>query len=233
MEALQRDQVQRVIDFESDNARRSLADRIDAVLSEHSAKGRLRSGATIVVTLQRAEEVLTAAIAEMVRQVRSVALDYQAFTALQAGLSDLLLSLRGQLDTVVNLAAGDATAAPSAYSDATRRFDEIKFRASQRLGLHMLEFTLGPASASLAPTATPSASASSEPTRNKGGRPLAQHWDDLWAHIAAKLYLTDWNPKTQQAVEEAMSEWLVNHSLDAAESTVRGRARRLWDQIAE
>jgi hypothetical protein len=66
---------------------------------------------------------------------------------------------------------------------------------------------------------------------SKGGRPPAEFWDDLWAHIAASLYVGELKPKSQADVQRAMSEWIEGRGYSAADSTVKGRARRLWDLI--
>lgn len=67
--------------------------------------------------------------------------------------------------------------------------------------------------------------------RNDGGRPVAAHWDSMWAAIAVDLYLGDLQPKTQADIEKAMFRWLADHDISAGDSTVRGRARRLWHEI--
>ena len=65
-----------------------------------------------------------------------------------------------------------------------------------------------------------------------GGRPPAVFWDDLWAAIAVALYVGELIPKTQADIERAMADWLEVNKKSAAPSTVRARARRLWDGIA-
>ena len=65
-----------------------------------------------------------------------------------------------------------------------------------------------------------------------GGRPPASFWDDLWAATAAALYDGSLAPKTQADIEKAMADWLESRGHSAATSTIRARARRLWDAIA-
>jgi hypothetical protein len=76
---------------------------------------------------------------------------------------------------------------------------------------------------------TPAVTSSNRP---KGGRPAAEWWDDLWVEICRQLYLGDLKPKMQSDIERAMLDWLANRGTTAAESTVRGRARKLWDAIS-
>lgn len=67
---------------------------------------------------------------------------------------------------------------------------------------------------------------------NKGGRPRAMFWDDMWAGIAAALYNGELKPKSQADVEKAMIEAIEARGYTAAVSTVRARARRLWALIS-
>lgn len=65
----------------------------------------------------------------------------------------------------------------------------------------------------------------------KGGRPAAPYWDDLWIEICRALYAGELIPKKQSDVEKAMHDWLATKDQSAADSTVRARARKLWDAI--
>ena len=53
----------------------------------------------------------------------------------------------------------------------------------------------------------------------------------MWAAIAVDLYLGDLKPKTQADIEAAMHNWLSAREIGASESTVRSRARQLWQAI--
>jgi hypothetical protein len=68
-------------------------------------------------------------------------------------------------------------------------------------------------------------------SKNKGGRPAAAHWDELWAAIAVMLYLGDLKPRRQADIERAMKDWLVSKDLDAGDTPVRDRARVLWSKL--
>ncbi|MET4323713.1 hypothetical protein [Bradyrhizobium sp. RT5a] len=68
---------------------------------------------------------------------------------------------------------------------------------------------------------------------SKGRRPPADWWDDLWIEIARQLYVGDLKPKRQADIENAMSDWLSRRGSGAATSTIRERARRLWQVIKD
>lgn len=67
----------------------------------------------------------------------------------------------------------------------------------------------------------------------KSGRPSADWWEDLWIEICRQLYGGDLQPKRQADIERAMNEWITLHDFEAATSTVRDRARKLWRAIQQ
>jgi hypothetical protein len=70
------------------------------------------------------------------------------------------------------------------------------------------------------------------PVAKKGGRPPAQWWDDLWIDIARQLYAGDLKPDNQAVIEKAMLDWLVANGHEAGETTIRRRARRLFEAVS-
>jgi hypothetical protein len=72
------------------------------------------------------------------------------------------------------------------------------------------------------------------PVRNKGGKPLAAHWDAMWAHIAVQLYTLELQPDTQADIERAMADWFEDansnggEKIDPGVTAIRQRARALW-----
>ena len=68
------------------------------------------------------------------------------------------------------------------------------------------------------------------------GKPLVYDWEEMWATIAAKLYVGDLKPETEADVadiERAMKEWLAARNLDVDHTAIRDRARSLWQKIQE
>lgn len=64
-----------------------------------------------------------------------------------------------------------------------------------------------------------------------GGRPAAAWWDDLWVDICRQLYLGDLQPNRQADIASAMMKWVSANGHEAAESTIRKRARKLWNAL--
>jgi hypothetical protein len=68
------------------------------------------------------------------------------------------------------------------------------------------------------------------PTGNTG-RPTASWWEDLIIDIFGDVYWADLKPERQADIEAAMHDWISAKGLSASSSTVRKRARKLWDAI--
>ncbi len=64
-----------------------------------------------------------------------------------------------------------------------------------------------------------------------GGRPKADWSEDLWIEICRQLYVGDLQPKKQADIESAMSQWLSARDEHPSVSTIRSRARKLWQAI--
>jgi hypothetical protein len=75
---------------------------------------------------------------------------------------------------------------------------------------------------------SPNSTKRDAPTRNKGGKPLAAHWDDMWAHIAVQLWNGDLKPTSQAEVKQAMLAWFNYKEIDIGDTAVTERARALW-----
>ncbi|WP_454641589.1 DUF2513 domain-containing protein [Bradyrhizobium liaoningense] len=67
----------------------------------------------------------------------------------------------------------------------------------------------------------------------KGGRYPAEFWDDLWVEIGRQLYEGDLKPKKQVDIEGAMMDWLASRGETPGVTTIRERARKLWQAIKD
>jgi hypothetical protein len=79
-----------------------------------------------------------------------------------------------------------------------------------------------PAAPVVAPSATSAAA---------GGRPPADWSEDLLIDVCFQHFRGDLKPKSQADVERAMQQWITDHGRDAADSTIRIRARKVWQTI--
>jgi hypothetical protein len=65
----------------------------------------------------------------------------------------------------------------------------------------------------------------------KGGRRPADWWEDLLIDICFRHFRGDLKPGSQADVQRAMEEWITAQDYTAGESTVRIRARKVWQAI--
>lgn len=67
-----------------------------------------------------------------------------------------------------------------------------------------------------------------QPAQKARGRLPASWWDDLWVELCRQLYAGDLKPDSQAVIERAMHDWLAARGMEAGETTIRERARRLY-----
>jgi hypothetical protein len=86
----------------------------------------------------------------------------------------------------------------------------------------------------LIPAGTPALAAAQAPpvpAATVGGRPPAEFWDNLWIEIFRQIYLGELKPKTQADITNAMLTWIEHRGEKASESTVKSRARKLFQAL--
>lgn len=234
----QREQVRRILDYKSATAKHDFEERRKAIYSHNSAAGCLQSGGTIRQVVRMMEETAGSFITYCVEQICTVAQNRDAFADLLAGFDEFWSYLSAELHSTVKLAGGKSVRddeADSTSHAARKLFDQSGSLLKKRLELYRFTFTKPISS----PTPQADTAQVVEPqpavlNRNaKGGRPLAEHWDDMWAAVAFALYSGDLVPKSQADIENEMLGWLEANGFSAATSTVRGRARRLWDRLQD
>lgn len=69
--------------------------------------------------------------------------------------------------------------------------------------------------------------------RNPGGKPLAAHWDRMWAAIAIKLWSGELNPKSQGDVKKAMIDWFNQAEIEIGDTALTQRARQRWQAMQD
>ncbi|MFL6758504.1 hypothetical protein [Sphingomonas sp.] len=106
MNAEQRTQVRRNLEYRSATAKREFEERRAATYADHSAKGCLQSGGTIRAVIRIMEEIGAAFLTESIEQVSAVAQDVEAFASLQAGFEDFWNLLASELASTINMASG-------------------------------------------------------------------------------------------------------------------------------
>lgn len=194
--------------------------------AEHSAKKTLGSGATIKRAVEICEGEGRAFIVAAVKQVGDVAKSPDAFDKIVGSLTAQTRNWDAHVAEAVRLATrGGSQRSESARNAADELLADLKMRMFRELEIERFAF-VRPSHGTASPPAMLPA-----PPKNKGGKPLAAHWDAMWADIAVQLYVGDLKPKSQKQIKDAMFAWFNAKSINAGDTAVTERARQLWHKI--
>lgn len=238
MDQLERAQIRLLLEHRGCEYDRLCGDAQKAMHAEHSAKGLLRSGATVKVAIRIAEEQTDAFVDKLIDEVAAVAQDIDAFNLIISELTARFRGREAELAEAVRLAtAGQGDRFASVQREGERLFAEMRTRVFKRLEIHRFSFTR-PTKGDLAAMGIRSQSTASLPDapakpKNAGGVPLAEHWDAMWADIAVKLWIGELKPKTQADVKRAMFAWFNENEMTIGDTAITQRARQLWQKIQE
>lgn len=83
----------------------------------------------------------------------------------------------------------------------------------------------------LAATNVSAASQSTSKSKNKGGAPGLEFWDQMWAYLCVEALQGRFHPKRQAEIQGAMTQWILDNNYDAGDTTIKRRARMLWEQM--
>jgi hypothetical protein len=228
-----RQHIRLILEDASDRLKGAVSGKIEALRRTHAARGMLQSGNTVVASVAIIEECASQYISEAVDRVSAVAKDMEAFAMLAENVDVSLNAMSRQVTDLIDRTFG---APGSVFGEMGQRkaalglFNEARGRLRRQLELHRFTFTV-PYRPPPHEVVADAAATVPEAPKAKGGKPLAAHWDDMWAAMAVALYSGDLEPDTQADIERAMADWLAARNLDAAESTLRGRAQKLWREL--
>lgn len=229
MDDRERERIRLIATHEGSLVSRTLKERLGAVFADHAAHGRLHSGATIRVSVETMQTVGDAFLDNIGSKIKAVALGPESFALLSEAMMDFMNECGNSMPDILKMARGGRTVAEndSIGLAGFGLFNQMRADMDARLAILAYEFENPPGVEPDVPGHSERASSA-----KLGGRPPAAFWDDLWAAIAVALYVGELIPKTQADIERAMADWLEVNKKSAAPSTIRARARRLWDGIA-
>lgn len=238
MDTLERQQVRLILEHLTSETHRMAEKAQKAMHAEHSAKGLLRSGNTVQRAVDISEEHALRFVEQAVDQTAAVAQDVDSFGLIVASLTAIFNSLGAHVQDAVRLAtSGDGTRFESVDNAASKRFADMRNRVFRQLEIHRFSFTK-PSKGDMAANrerifGTSSLLSRTHPQKNTGGKPLAAHWDSMWAAIAADLWNGDLEPKSQKDIKKAMFDWFNRAGIDIGDTAVTQRARQLWQAMEE
>jgi hypothetical protein len=220
----QREQVERIINHCSTTSRAAMALALTGVKNRFSLAGRLGSGAIMMAAVDEIGRAADQLLSELVLKIAPVSRTPQAFEEIESASRRWLRVSEVDLTEFAQQSRSHRIQDRSVALEVGKAaFGEMQAAIERRLQIEKFDFEQGN-QLETAPFATR--------TERKGGRPPADFWDDMWSAIAVQLYDGSLNPKTQAQVERAMAEWIEANGFTAAASTVRARARRLWDRLS-
>lgn len=238
MDTLERNQVKLILEYLTSETLRATENAQKAMHAEHSAKRTLRSGDTVKRAVEIVEDQATSYVTNAVDQVSAVAQDTEAFNVIASWLTALFRGFDAHVANAVKLAtAGDGARIDSVTVAGNKSLAEARNRVFKQLEIHRFSFTK-PSKGDLAAKGIGVAAlAVSNPSmaekRNPGGKPLAAHWDAMWAAIAVKLWTGVLQPKSQADVKKAMIDWFNEAEIDIGDTALTQRARQLWQAMQD
>jgi hypothetical protein len=219
-------QIDLLLRHEVQERTQALRERLQGMYSKHAAAGRLQSGSTIRAAVRAMTELATDAVEILSGKVLQISRDPESFALFEVAIADLIEFFRDEMPTIIRMASGrmPCDPSPSIESAAYELFNEMQSKIETKVDIKSYDFddANGAGGAETGAVAV---------KPSKRGRPPASFWDDMWASIAVALYTGDLVPKTQAELEQAMQTWIETRGFSAATSTVRARARRLWDLL--
>lgn len=231
MHETEANQIRLIIDHGLNLAVREIDQRIQGILAANSAKGLLRSGVTIQQTVDAVATTTIKSALVLCESVKSVNSSPEAFAMLQAGVMNRLDELEGKCTKIVKTVSGrpGAPVSPSMLKVCGNLFDQFKSDLTTKLEIASYNFTESTTDKNT--VAQPIETPAQTPVKNKGGKPLAAHWDEMWAYIAVQLYVGDLKPSSHKQIKDAMFGWFNAKSIDVGDTAVNDRARQLWQKI--
>lgn len=215
MHESQRKQIGRIIDDETINSRALLSHALATIQDNYARAGRSGSVTEVAFVADKVGQYYQVLLSQLTTRVAAVSKTPEAFDEIASAMERWLRSCEEEMRVLTGTG-------PLLSTAGQKEFTRLTEGVERWLEMERFDFN--------APA--PKEAAATLMATKKGGRPPAEFWDDMWAEIAVSLYNGDLDPKTQADVERAMATWIDANGHSAADSTIRGRARRLWDRIA-
>lgn len=236
MDTLQRNQARLILERLRSKNLYAAEDAFRSMYAERAAQGILRSGATVKMAIRIAEEQASLFLEGAINDVVDIAQDTEAFALLQSSLTDVFRGYEPLLDKAIEkVTIGDPGPYDSVRVAADKLFAEKRQRVFDQLEIHRFTFTRP--SMAIRSVAAPSGEATSDrihsAPKNPGGKPLAVHWDSMWAAIAVRLWTGELNPKSQADLKVAIFDWFNTAEIEIGDTAVTQRARQLWQAMQD
>lgn len=230
MNERQRQQVALIVAHELELAERGAKRENNAVFAANSAKGILGSGATVKAVSSAIGAGSNDLLNTLLDKVGAVSRTPESHAQISAALEQHFANVEPEVVRSATMATRRGPGDPHSgiLQVAMNLFDQIKSDMRAKIEIERFAFEatateVGEADASIADPPSPRV--------NKGGKPLAAHWDGMWASIAVQLWTGDLQPKSQADIKRAMLNWFNAKEIDVGDTAVTERARQLWQNV--
>ncbi len=205
---------------------RSIETAFRSMFAQHGKRRILASGATLLASIELIEDLANKYLDQALEAVCKVSKEEEAFVLVANHFSAILRTLEGQNARAARQACGGPSRPPNPdiLSASEAKFLKAQDMLLQRLEIERIDFIEQEAPDEKTPSATIK-------VKSAGGKPLAKHWDAMWAEIATNLWNGDLKPESQADIKRAMFDWLSSNGIDAGETAVAERARALWQRM--
>lgn len=230
MDATAREDARRVLEAAEGSARKAVLDGKRPLYARYSPNGLFHAPVLVKGAVRLFETETEALIVELTDRVSAISKDIEAFAMIADCMTRFDRFLVAELDDVILKASRDTgVASPSVERSAKAEFAGAQERWRRQLEIHRFSFIGQPVAGWLASAET--SQIALKPNKNMGGKPLAAHWDAMWADIAFQLWNGDLQPTKQADISKAMFAWLTAQEINAGQTAVTERARAIWQKI--
>lgn len=230
MDATARADARQVLEAAEGSARKAVLDGKRPLYARYSPNGLFHAPVLVKGAVRLFETETEALIVELTDRVSAISKDIEAFAMIADCVTRFDRFLVAELDDVILKASRDTgVASPSVERSAKAEFAGAQERWRRQLEIHRFSFIGQPVIRAI--EATQNSTAAPTATKNKGGKPLAAHWDAMWADIAFQLWNGDLQPTKQADITTAMFASLTAMEVEAGQTAVTERARAIWQRI--
>lgn len=210
-----------------------LKEQINDLYRSQTDKAQLRTATTVEAAVGIMAELGQSFLDRIFKETAEVSRTSDALSMLQTSYEVFIRSMEFTLEDVLQIsgAAKDRMVTTAAYRDGKLLFETTRSNLTRIFENHRKVFFSADDNVSAQSSSSGTAVDTSQ-LKNKGGKPLADHWDELWATLAFKLYAGDFDPKTQADIEAEIKNWAIDNDVNIGDTSARARARKLWQKIS-
>jgi hypothetical protein len=210
-------------------ARKSVGERIARYKAGQAKMGTLGSSRRWLGEVDILKDQIGEFLAACMEDVALISANTEAYSLIEGAVAKLIQDLQVEFKENFNR-ANNLRPLPATSVQLPSYLKGMKEHFDQELRFCRIKFTKA-GSHQAAKLATDVSGHSSPTSKNRGGKPLASHWDAMWADIATLLWNGDLKPATQADIKQAMFDWFGKAEIEVGDTAMTERARALWQRM--